>query len=209
MIEMFPSGPFATNAYVLDSNGVAAIFDPSPGSLEMIRKYVEEKGLRVEKIYITHSHWDHIVDTAVAQAEYGAPVFVHPLDVGNLENPGSDGIPMMVEVEAVKPVYTIADGEVVSVGDIELDVLHTPGHSPGSVCFYAQSEGFLIGGDLIFRGSIGNLSLPTAKAQDMWASLERIANLPPETIIYPGHGEPTTVGEESWLKDAKNIFGGG
>lgn len=208
-IEYFPSGPFVTNAIVLsDSQGIAAIFDPAPGSLPELIRYIEENGLRVQKILLTHSHWDHIGDCQAAKDHFQVPVWIHKLDAPNLEQPGTDGLPMFLEIRGVKPDLHLEEGQIVEVGEIKLEVMHTPGHSPGSVCFYGADEQILIGGDLVFRGSIGNLALPTGQADHMWPSLDRIAKLPPETAIYPGHGEPTTVGNENWLAAAKEIFGG-
>ncbi len=87
-----------------------------------------------------------------------------------------------------------------------IKVIHTPGHSPGGVCFYLPSEKILFSGDTLFRGTIGNLSLPTARPDLMWDSLKKLAALPPETKVYPGHGGPTTISAEKWIAHAKGKF---
>lgn len=182
----------------------AALVDPSPGSTP----WVQENGRPIDKILITHSHWDHITDAHIAKKIFGAPVYIHEEDAANLRDPGADHLPMLLQVkpEGVEPDYLIKDGDRIEVGKLLLEVIHTPGHSPGSVCFHCAEKKFLIGGDLIFKGGIGNLSLPTAQPERMWKSLERIMELPPETLIFPGHGEPTILSEEPWLKDAKKLF---
>jgi hydroxyacylglutathione hydrolase len=205
-VKCFSSGPIATNAYVVECEGRAVIIDPAPGSAEAIRQAVG--GHTVEKILITHSHWDHIGDCAELQRDYDVPVLVHPLDAANLENPGSDGLFQMTDIRGVKPTGYLADGDEIEVGSIHLRVMHTPGHGPGLCCFYCEEGDFLVSGDLVFRGSMGRVDLPTAEPEKMWGSLDRVAKLPLNTVIYPGHGPPTTVGEESWLSRAKEIYGG-
>jgi glyoxylase-like metal-dependent hydrolase (beta-lactamase superfamily II) len=171
-------------------------------------EYLEQVGLRPEKILLTHTHWDHIVDCAALQSELGIPVYVHPLDAGNLEVPGSDGLPLWAAIDPVTPDVLLREDDVIAVGNLQFKVLHTPGHSPGSVCFHCPEEKLLIAGDTLFRGSIGNLALPTAEADKMWASLEKLAKLPPETKVLPGHGPATTIGAEPWLPEAKSFFNG-
>lgn len=158
-------------------------------------------------ILITHSHWDHICDAAKLKAQYRAPVFVHPLDLANLENPGSDGLPLMFNIEGVLPDKFLNEGDIVELGDLRFEVIHTPGHSPGGICLYNKEHGILFSGDTLFKGSIGNLSFPTANPTEMWKSLAKLAKLVPETVVYPGHGLPTTIGKESWLERAEEIFG--
>jgi len=189
-------------------SGVTAIVDPAPSCAELIITYVSEKGFKVEKILITHSHWDHIADTAELKNHYNAPVYIHRDDAENLEVPGSDGIPLWEAMEVVQPDYFLKDGDIVDVGTLKFVVIHTPGHSPGSICFYCKEENILFAGDTLFKKSIGNLALPTSNAEMMWNSLNKLASLPPETKVYPGHGESTTIGDESWLPNARQIFGG-
>jgi glyoxylase-like metal-dependent hydrolase (beta-lactamase superfamily II) len=94
------------------------------------------------------------------------------------------------------------------LGDIVIDVIHLPGHSPGGVGFYLKKQDTLISGDTLFKGSIGRLDLPTSEPEKMWNSLDKLAKLPPKTRVIPGHGDETTIGEESWLANAKHYFGG-
>ncbi len=205
-VTSFASGPISTNAIVISSNGEAVIIDPAPGSTERIIEHV--KDLNVRSIILTHTHWDHIADCAALKEKFKVPVYVHPEDAGNLAEPGSDGVPMLAPIRGVKPDEFLEDGQEIKVGGLTLVVMHTPGHAPGHCCLYCEGDKFLVSGDQLFRGSIGNLALPTGEPDRMWGSLELLAKLPPDTVVYPGHGEMTTIGEETWLPRAKEIFGG-
>ena len=205
-VTSFVSGPISTNAIVISSNGEAVIVDPAPGSAERIVEHVKE--LKVLSIILTHTHWDHIGDCAEIKEKLNVPVFVHKEDAGNLVEPGVDGLPMFAPIRAVKPDGFLEDGQKIMVGGLTLVVMHTPGHAPGHCSFYCETEKFLVSGDHVFRGSIGNLGLPTGEPDRMWDSIDRVAKLPPDTVIYPGHGEMTTIGAENWLSRAKEIFGG-
>lgn len=208
-IHAFPSGPFATNAYLIvcPRTSKAVVIDPAPGSLSSLLDCIRERSLHVEKMILTHSHWDHFGDAAAFLEQISVPVYIHELDAPNLMHPGQDGLPMFHSISPVMPSHFLKEGEEVRVGDLVFRVMHTPGHSPGGVCLYCSEEQILMSGDTLFQGSIGNLSFPTANAEEMWTSLDRLAHLPPETRVYPGHGESTTIGQESWLPRARQIFG--
>lgn len=209
-VESFPCGPFATNAILLSCNTTkqAVIIDPAAGSLKPIQDALSQRGFQVKAILLTHSHWDHIVDVAAMKRAFHVPVAIHPLDAPNLIHPGQDGLPLFLQIEGVNPDLQLLEGDHFSVGEIDLEVIHTPGHSAGSISLYSKEHHFLISGDLIFSGSMGRIDLPTSEAAQMWNSLGKIAKLPPQTVIYPGHGEKTTIEQEEWLLDAKKFFGG-
>lgn len=198
-------GPYATNAYVLYTKGLdAVIIDPGFGSFEAIEKIIKEKSLRPVAIWLTHSHWDHIADVAVLKKTFVLPIYIHKDDVENLRAPGSDGIPIAVPLfEGVDADHFIDENTPLFLGDAKFQAIHTPGHSPGGVCFYCEKENILISGDTIFKGAIGTLSLPTSEPDRMWPSIEKLAKLPPDTKIYPGHGPSTTLQEEQWIHNAK------
>jgi len=207
LISVFPSGDFSTNAMILscEETGEAVVIDPAPGSQKAIFAEITKKKLTPVAIWLTHSHFDHIGDLAAVKKALGVPVFVHKEDRANVEKPGSDGVPLWFHVE-----QTPVDGEFgesVSFGKVEGKVIHTPGHTPGGVCFYFPKESVLIAGDTLFDGSIGRLDLPTGESEKMWKSLEKLAKLPPETRFYPGHGPDSTIGQQPWLKNAKQLFG--
>jgi hydroxyacylglutathione hydrolase len=209
IIQAFPSGPFSTNAYVVSCPATkrTAIIDPAPDSAQSIIKYIEKNSLIPDKILLTHSHWDHIADASILKAKYNIPIYIHQEDAGNLENPGSDGLPCWINIAAVKPDEWLLEGTPVFVGDLKFEVIHTPGHTPGGVCFYCKEHNLLLSGDTLFQGTIGNLSFPTGRPHLMWDSLKKLARLPPETQVYPGHGSKTSIKAEPWLSKAETIFG--
>jgi len=209
MLKAFPSGPFETNAYVVACPRTrhAAIVDPAPDSFDAITSYIEHQHLKPTALLLTHSHWDHIADASRIKEKYKIPVYIHKDDAPNLESPGEDGLPCWIAIEGVTPNHLIDQGSTIDVGDLHFEVLHTPGHTPGGVCFYCPGENLLLSGDTLFKGTIGNLSFATGRPSLMWPSLDKLAKLPPQTHVYPGHGPSTTIGQEKWLPRAEEIFG--
>lgn len=204
ILEVFPSGPADTNAYLLACSQTkqAAVIDVPFDSVDPLLKCAEKLGLSIKMILLTHSHWDHTAEVALLKQKTNAPVYVHQEDAGNLEVPGSDKLPLFLPVVGVKEDGFLTGGQELHVGNLLIQVIHTPGHTPGGVCFYLPNEKVLISGDTLFRGTIGNLSFPTARPELMWQSLKKLALLPRETKVYPGHGGPTTIGEEQWIAKA-------
>lgn len=208
ILQKFLSGPFDTNTILIGCSVTkkAVVVDPSYGSTDLIIERANELGLEIEKILITHSHWDHIADVHVLSQKTSAAVYVHSLDALNLEQPGQDGIPLMFPIAGVKPSGFVADRDEWIIGEFLCRVMHTPGHTPGSVCYFLPEKKVLLTGDTLFEGSIGNLHLPTSQPDKMWESLRMIAQLPPETRIVPGHGSDTILSNESWISRAEQIF---
>lgn len=206
LIECYPSGPFDTNAYILACNETSegVIIDPAPGSYDAL--ITGASSIKIKAILLTHSHWDHIGDLKRVKESFGVPVYVHPADRENVVKPGSDGLPLMQRIEGVEPDFDLQEGEIIEVGKLRVIVIATPGHTLGGVCFYLDKEKILFSGDTLFKGSIGNLSFPTASPTDMWHSLKKLEHLAPETVVYPGHGPSTTIGDEAWLSKAQQIF---
>lgn len=198
LIQVFPSGPYSTNAYLVgcQQTSEAAIIDPAPGSAKKIIPFISEKQWKITSILLTHSHWDHIADVHVLKETYHVPVYVHFLDAPNLKNPGTDQLPIMMEITGVEPDIFLEEGKEISVGNLHFQVIHTPGHSPGSVCFYESSQNLLLSGDTVFKGAIGNTSFPTSQPSLMRHSLDKLAKLPPSTKVLPGHGPSTTIQAE-------------
>lgn len=209
IIKAVLSGPFETNAYVVGclETKEAAVVDPAPGSTQEVMAFLKKERLTPTKILLTHSHWDHIADIPVLRQEFALPIYVHHRDARNLRNPGSDGLPLFGPLESIEPEHLLNDGDLVTVGKLEFRVIHTPGHTPGGVCYFSENEGVLFSGDTLFQGTIGNLSFPGCSKEDMWASLKKLESLPPGTKVYPGHGAATTIENESWLPDAEKLFG--
>lgn len=206
--KVFCCGPIDTNSYILFCNETKSciILDPGHESAERIKAFILQNDLKPLQIWLTHSHWDHIVDVAVLKEEYHISVGVHSLDQENLKKPGSDKLPCWVNIKGVDPDFYFDSNSKLSVGNINVEVIHTPGHTPGGVCFYAIESQLLFTGDTLFKGCIGNLSFPTAQPDLMWPSLAKLASLPPETQILPGHGPFTTIKQESWISRAKELL---
>lgn len=209
ILEVFPSGPIDTNGILIGcpKTKKAAIIDAPQDVTPLLLSRVEELGLTVEMLLLTHSHQDHIADVALIKKKFKIPVYIHPLDAPNLEEPGADLLPIFIQVKPVKPDHLLADGQVIELGSLTFKVIHTPGHTPGGVCFYSEEDNLLLSGDTLFRGSCGRIDFPLSSPADMWRSLKKLAALPLVTRVYSGHGDPTTIGKEShWLIDAERRF---
>lgn len=208
ILEAFPLGPAATNCYLLGCSETkrAVCIDAPFDSVATVEKRSRELGLSLEMLLLTHSHWDHTAEAALFKEKFHIPVYIHADDAENVKRPGSDRLPMYFSIKGMEPDGYLLDGQIIAVGNLRLEVIHTPGHTPGGVCFYLPEQKTLISGDTLFQGTIGNLSFPTARPKLMWKSLKRLAMLPPDTRVYPGHGDPTTIGDESWIIHAEERF---
>ena len=193
-------GPLATNVYLLGDPKTkeAVAIDTARPCLDWIAGGLAARGWRLLTIVSTHGHWDHIGDNSAVARQTGAPIAVHPLDRRRLEHPEPLFAPF--EIPPSVPALDLAEGGVVRFGDIRLQVLHTPGHTEGSVCLFAADEGVLLSGDTLFAGGWGRIDLPGGSAEAMAASLARLATFDDRTRVLPGHGAATTVGRErGWL----------
>ncbi|HEX2580255.1 MAG TPA: MBL fold metallo-hydrolase, partial [Rhabdochlamydiaceae bacterium] len=166
----------------------------------------KKDSLTPQMILLTHSHWDHIADVVKLKKLLQVPIYVHSEDAGNLEKPGADGLPLPFPIAATNPDKFLVDGQIIPLGDLKIEVISTPGHSPGGVCFWLRQQKILIAGDTLFKGTIGNISFPTSDPEEMWQSLKKLARLPPDTRVFPGHGPETTIQAESWIARAKERF---
>lgn len=208
ILEVFASGPADTNAYLLACSNTrqGVVIDVPPDSAEALLKRIFELKINIAMILLTHSHWDHFADASELKEKLNVPLYIHKEDAANLIDPGSDGLPLFFPIKRVEPSGFLEDGQAISVGELQIEVIHTPGHTPGGVCFYLKKQRILFSGDTLFQGTIGNLSFPTARPGRMWDSLKRLAALPKETQVYPGHGDPTTIGKEQWIVNAEDRF---
>ncbi|MCH9614470.1 MAG: hypothetical protein SP1CHLAM54_15700 [Chlamydiia bacterium] len=197
LVEMRSCGEYGTNAILLaDTDSKKAVcIDPGDGALGF---FLEKEEWDFEAIWLTHSHFDHIADLATLKAKYQLPVWVHPLDEKNVLKPGSDGLKFDILVAPCKVDHHFEDGMRMKLGAYEFEVLHLPGHSPGGVAFYCESEKLLISGDVLFKAGFGRVDLPHSDPMKMRSSINRLCALPEDTLVYPGHGETTTIGDEAW-----------
>lgn len=197
-METFVLTPLEENCYVLhDEQGLAIVIDPGENSANLTG-FLRSGALKPQLILLTHGHFDHMGGAAALASTFRIPVAVHELEAPLLEEPFVGGARLFgFDADPVRPDLLLSDGQAIRVGRINLEVLHTPGHSPGSVTFLDRSRGRAFCGDLIFRGAIGRYDLPGASGEQLYRSIqERILTLPDEVELLPGHGQPTTVGLE-------------
>ena len=203
-------GPVATNVHVLadERTREAIAIDTATPSLAWIAEELAARAWTLKLIVSTHGHWDHIGDNAAVAAHTGAEIAVHPLDRERLIDPQPlwapfDIVPSIAAVE-------LAEGGEVRFGAIRLRVLHTPGHTEGSVCLLAADDGRLFSGDTLFAGGWGRVDLPGGDPAAMVASLGRLIELGDAVGVFPGHGGATTIGRErAWLelvRDGGRLF---
>lgn len=200
-IQAFSFNGFQENTYVVSDGQDAVIFDP--GCYTKIEEaelyaYINENSLAVKAILFTHAHIDHILGAAFCQERFHAPAYLHPADHGTWESVKNYahvyGFENYKEVEA--PTHSLTDLQELQFGSLHFKVYHTPGHAPGHVVFYHQS-GFVINGDVLFKGSFGRVDLPGGELQTLKKSIfEVMFKFPEQTIVYCGHGPSTTIGQE-------------
>lgn len=194
-------GPVATNVHLLadERTREAIAIDTAIPSLAWIREELAARDWTLKLIVTTHGHWDHFGDNAAVAAHTGAPIAVHPLDAGRLTAPQPLWAPF--EIPPCVPAVDLAEGGEVRFGSISLSVLHTPGHTEGSVCLISVDDGLLFSGDTLFAGGWGRVDLPGGSAEQMVESLGRLATLDDGLAVLPGHGRETTIGRERpWLE---------
>ena len=194
-------GPIATNVHLLADEGSreAIAIDTAIPSLAWIRDELTARDWTLKLIVSTHGHWDHIGDNAAVAAHTGADIAVHPLDAHRLTDPQPLWAPF--EIPPSVPAVELAEGGEVRFGAIRLSVLHTPGHTEGSVCLLAPDDGLLFSGDTLFAAGWGRTDLEGGSDEQMVESLIRLAGLADPTAVLPGHGPETTVGRErAWLE---------
>ena len=190
-------GPFATNAFLLWNARSAVIIDPAVGATKLLEKarQLQKNGVKIEAIWNTHGHFDHVCDNALWKNEFGAPVFAHAQDEFFLEHLREQAIWFGVAPPEVTKIDAyLKDGERVSSGEISALVHHLPGHSPGSVAF--DFGDFWISGDVLFQNSVGRVDLPGGSSEILAQSVKKLFSLPPQNRILPGHGDATTIGDE-------------
>jgi hydroxyacylglutathione hydrolase len=195
-VETFTVGAFQENCYLVidDRSRRAVIVDPG-GEGERLVEAVESCGAELEGIWITHAHVDHVGAIASIKRRWDVPVYLHPADRRLYEAAARQaevyGVPFE---EPPPPDREFSDGQHLELGGAGFTVMHAPGHAPGHVVIHGQ--GMALVGDCLFAGSIGRTDLPFSNPPQLAESLKKIADLPPETVVYPGHGMETTIAEE-------------
>lgn len=201
-IEHFTFNSFQTRCYVVwDDSLSCAIIDPgcaSENETMRITSFIERQGLNPVCIMLTHGHFDHILGVAGVAGHYGdIPVFMHPEDKFTLENNGyfcrAFGAPMPEAFQT----SDVKEGDVVTVGDLKFEVIETPGHTVGGVCYLERENGILFSGDTLFAGAIGRSDHPGGDYDQLMRSIfEKIMTLDGVIAVHPGHGPETSIAEE-------------
>jgi glyoxylase-like metal-dependent hydrolase (beta-lactamase superfamily II) len=197
-IRMFTVGPVAENCFILRQDGGehALVVDPGDEA-ERLLGALEELGVSVEAILLTHTHFDHVGAVAPLARATGAPVYCPQLEVPVLADIMSYTWPGFGPFESYDADETIAGGERLSLAGFDIDVLFTPGHSPGHVTYSIPDEKVIFSGDVLFQGSVGRVDLPGGDWETLLASLSTLVDtLDPETRVHPGHMGLTTLGAE-------------
>ena len=199
-LDVFSDNPFGTNCWAVSADGSDEAVVVDPGFMpDRIRAMLGER--RLAAVLATHGHVDHIGSVRELCGDE-VPLFIHEADELSLTDQRAWGAGMPLDVD-LRPgeVRTVRDGEVLEFAGFAIEVVHTPGHTPGHVCY--RTDGFVFTGDLVFRGTIGRYDFPNSSERDMLASLRRFLTLPDPLPVYPGHGPDTTVGLErrtnEWL----------
>ncbi|MDQ3381473.1 MAG: MBL fold metallo-hydrolase [Actinomycetota bacterium] len=195
-VEQLALGPLGTNCYIVRADAYApeaVVVDPSGDPAEL-RLSLARRGARCGGILVTHGHWDHLLGVAELAEGTSAPVYMSEGERSLLEDP-QPFTPPGVLLRPYAPDVLLGGGETVSLAGIAFDVLSVPGHSPAHLAYYA--DGSLFSGDVLFAGSVGRTDLPGADWNTLILSIRSLVDtLPSDTVVYPGHGPATTLGDE-------------
>ncbi|MCF0163949.1 MAG: MBL fold metallo-hydrolase [Bacteroidales bacterium] len=200
--KIFYVNPLRVCCYLLwDETKECVIIDPgcsSESEKERITKFIAAENLKPTKVLLTHGHFDHVVAVGYMTDKYNIPYYLHPLDVALSRK--AEGICQTLGFPMTRPTVEcipLRDGDKVSFGESSFEVIHTPGHTLGGVCFYIKEQNILFSGDTLFQGSIGRTDFEDGDYEQLISSItNRLLPLPDITEVYPGHGLKTTIEEE-------------
>lgn len=195
ILKRIPTGMFGSNCYILGDGGEGAVIDPGVDTGE-IMEVVDEAGLAVKYIILTHAHIDHICSVDELRDRTGAKVLVHEADAPSLPDSWLNGSAMFGLRRTFREAdVLLKDGDIVNLGGLKLQIIHTPGHTPGSICI--NVENIVLTGDTLFRMSIGRTDLGNGDQDALIRSITgKLFNLGDDTVIYPGHYTSSTIGYE-------------
>jgi glyoxylase-like metal-dependent hydrolase (beta-lactamase superfamily II) len=196
-IHTYSLGELQANCYLLENEGEALIIDPADDASFLLEE-IQRKNVKLVGLFSTHGHFDHVMAVGEIQMSFSVPFYIHEKDqflIDRLESTAEHFLGHTQIILPPKLIKNIQVGEF-QISNFKFQILHTPGHTPGGVCYYFPEEQALFTGDTLFMGAIGRTDLSYSNKKDLWNSLKTILVLPEETTIYPGHGESTYVGQE-------------
>lgn len=196
IFEVYPAGIFQANCYIIGDNDTreGAVIDPG-GEPNDILEECKRLGIDIKYILLTHGHGDHVAGVYKIKEETGAKILMHHEDKYLTDGATIDLIPILRNIRLFDADEFIKDGDRIKIGNIEVEVIETPGHTPGSVSF--KIGDMVVTGDALFQGSVGRTDFPKGSHEQLINSIkEKIITLPDNTKVYPGHGPSTTVGDE-------------
>jgi len=201
VVKSFTFNPFMTNCYICHDESEGVLVDPSCATKQeqqAVLDYLVEQDVTLRHLLLTHAHIDHIFGCALFAERYGQAFQMHRADLPLMVHAQKQAAAFGVALEQPpQPDDFLEEGDTVCFGSTTWEVLHTPGHSPGSVCFYDPAEKFVVAGDVLFQGSIGRTDLWEGSLPQLMESIfQKLVPLGEETVVYPGHGPRTTIGAE-------------
>jgi hydroxyacylglutathione hydrolase len=201
-IKVFTFNPVQENTYLLyNEQNECIIIDPGcyfDEEKDQLKSFIILNKLQPKLLLNTHCHLDHVFGNKFVSEEYKLTLKTHPLEKKVLELAPASGLMFNLPFDNYQgEVIYLEEGDVISLGNDELEVIHAPGHSPGSICFYCAKQKFIIGGDVLFQNSIGRTDLPYGSHDDLIRNIkEKLFKLPRDVKVFSGHGPATTIGEE-------------
>ncbi|WP_164668615.1 MBL fold metallo-hydrolase [Virgibacillus doumboii] len=196
-VKSMSLGPLGTNCYIIHNSNEAIIVDPG-GEPEKVISYLDDEGLKPNAILLTHAHFDHIGGVDKLRTHFAVDVYIHEKEDEWLNDPALNGSLLFIgsEIATKNAEHYLVPGTV-KLHTISFEVIHTPGHSPGSVSFIFHDEAFVIGGDVLFNRGIGRTDLPGGDIKELESSIRNgLYTLSDHFTVFPGHGPKTTIAEE-------------